>query len=403
MINDANKHSWCVNAVHAMSGNNNGATKICCMYEAKERKLLLGKDPIAQHFNKIEFIEVRDALEKGIRHENCKCCWNEEDAGRTSKRQRDNQKYFKNISLGEKYNGLSIFELNLGNTCNLSCRTCGPAISSGWMKEDYDLNYPKTTTYKEYALRFKQYHQTYDEDSEFWVDLEGYLPNIKQFDFYGGEPLMSKKMWETLKIANTLGYSKNIDLHYNTNVTHFPKELEYWKEFKSINLSFSIDGIGDKFEYMRHPAKWSEALDNMNKFLDLSDRYGNIRISWCITVSALNIYDTPEVLDFYYEHFAHKNVGMYLNLVHGPQHYNINILPDDIKTAVKEKLESVSKDKKEAWYHIPGVINFMNSGKFNELQFKKFLEETKKSDTYRQQNFLETFKNYGKLFTPYII
>ena len=31
MINENNKHSWCVNAEHAISGNNEGTTKICCM------------------------------------------------------------------------------------------------------------------------------------------------------------------------------------------------------------------------------------------------------------------------------------------------------------------------------------------------------------------------------------
>ena len=31
MINENNKHSWCVNADHAMSGDNTGQTKICCM------------------------------------------------------------------------------------------------------------------------------------------------------------------------------------------------------------------------------------------------------------------------------------------------------------------------------------------------------------------------------------
>lgn len=404
MINEENKHSWCVNAVHAMSGNNNGNTKICCMFSPKENVLVLGTDPISQHFNKPEFIEVRQSLENGIRHPGCRDCWKEEDSGRKSKRMRDNDRYLHEVKWNrvQPYNGLAKFELNLGNTCNLSCRTCGPAISSGWMKEDYDTNYTDTT-YKEYAVRFKKYHQTYDEDSEFWIDLEGYLPNIQQFDFYGGEPLMSKKMWDALNTARKLGYSKNIELHYNTNATHFPKEVEYWKNFKSVNLSFSIDGIGSKFEYMRYPAKWSEALDNMNKFLDLSEQYGNMQLSWCITLSTLNIFDTPEVLDFYYNHFASRKVGMYLNLVHGPGHYNISILPTEIKEKITKRLESVPRDRREAWNHIPGVVNFMNSGSYDNYEFKKFIELTKKSDTYRNQNFLETFKDYGKYFTDYFV
>ena len=31
MINEKNKNTWCVNADHAMSANNDGSTKMCCM------------------------------------------------------------------------------------------------------------------------------------------------------------------------------------------------------------------------------------------------------------------------------------------------------------------------------------------------------------------------------------
>jgi sulfatase maturation enzyme AslB (radical SAM superfamily) len=62
------------------------------------------------------------------------------------------------------------------------------------MKEDYDLNHTARVTYKDYAIEMKKYHQTYDEDSPFWDDLANNLSTIKQFDFYGGEPFLSKKM-----------------------------------------------------------------------------------------------------------------------------------------------------------------------------------------------------------------
>jgi len=78
----------------------------------------------------------------------------------------------------------------------------------------------------------------------FWDDIQQHLGTIKQFDFYGGEPFLSKKMWQLLKIAADSGVSKNIALHYNTNGTVWPtRDIESWKDFKSINLSFSIDGI----------------------------------------------------------------------------------------------------------------------------------------------------------------
>lgn len=403
MINDKNKDTWCVNASHGMSGNNDGGTKLCCMYKEdfadRRHHLVLGEQTIEQHFTNPIFQQVRSDLNNGIKNHRCNYCWNEEAAGRASKRIRDNKKYLNRLENGQSaYNNLAYFELNLGNTCNLACRTCNPYISSGWMKESFDTEVTGKT-YKEYAMHFKRFHQSYDDESPFWEDLKLHLPDIKQFDFYGGEPLMSKKMWEILKICVEKGYSKEIELHYNTNGTHYPdKELELWKHFKEVNVSFSIDGIGDKFEYMRYPARWDEVNENMRKFVKFSQDTSNIFFNWCITISTTNVYDIPEVIDYYYDNYRPLGFSMYLNLVHGPAHHNIGILPKHIKEVVAEKLNAVSKEKETAWDHIPGVINFMNQQDFNEKEFNKFCKVTATSDKYRSQNFKETFNEFGEYF-----
>jgi MoaA/NifB/PqqE/SkfB family radical SAM enzyme len=398
MLNNNNKHSWCVNAFHGMSGNNDGTTKLCCMYKADELndpKLVLGEQSIDEHFNSRVFKLVREDLDAGVRNSRCNYCWHEEDAGRKSKRMRDNEKYSRRA---EPYKDLAYLELNLGNTCNISCRTCNPYISSGWMKEAYDTG-NTGGTYKEFAQMFKKFHQSYDEDSPFWEELKSRLPDIKQFDFYGGEPFMSKKMWELLKTAEDTGVAHDIELHYNTNGTHFPlEEMQAWRSFREINVSFSIDGIGDQFEYMRYPAKWAEVDANMEKFLQLGKEFGNIYFSWCVTLSASNIYNVPETLEYYYKKYAGQNVGMYLNLVHWPIHHNIGSLPIEIKKAVEQRLLSVPKEYTQAWEHIPGVVNFMNNGTSDLQEFDNFLKTTATSDKYRNQNFKETFKEYGAYF-----
>lgn len=360
-----------------------------------DQSLILGEQSIEEHFNNKVFQIVREDLDTGIRNERCNYCWNEEDAGRKSKRMRDNERHSRR---DHPYERLAYFELNLGNTCNISCRTCNPYISSGWMKESYETS-PQIGTYKEFAFKFKKFHQSYDEDSPFWSDLKSKLPDIKQLDFYGGEPFMSKKMWELLKIAKETGVSKDIELHYNTNGTHFPLDaIQVWKEFKQVNVSFSIDGIGDQFEYMRYPAKWNDVDLNMERFLEVGRMFGNINFSWCITVSVSNIYNVPETLEYYYKKYANQNVGMYLNLVHGPTHHNIGILPIKIKNKIESKLQTIPTAYTQAWDHIPGIINFMNNQPSDNKEFKHFLEVTATSDKYRNQNFKDTFREYGDYF-----
>lgn len=398
MINDKNKDTWCVNAFHGLRGANDGSTSPCCMYDGgyiDNPPLLLGRETIDEHFNDPLLQQLRSDLNNGIKNNKCNYCWNEESAGLNSKRIRDNNKF---LERNEPCEGLAYFELNLGNNCNLSCRTCVPEVSSGWMKEAYDTG-EKTKTYKEFALNFKRYHQSYDDESPFWSELIEKLPNIRELDFYGGEPFMSKKMWETLKIAQSTGASKHIVLHYNTNGTHFPeKEIESWKSFEQVNISFSIDGIGEQFDYMRYPASWDDVLVNMNKIIGLNEKFKNLTFTWCVTVSIPNIYYLPEIIEFYHTHFKNLDVGLYINLVHRPSHYNIGILPDNVKSIITERLNTIPKDRDYVWRRLPGIINFMNAQSSDKLSMTTFFNITQKSDEYRNQEFYKTFEEYAKLF-----
>jgi organic radical activating enzyme len=398
MINDNNKQSWCVNADHAMSANNDGSTKICCMIENDE-DMTLTNNSIQENFQKIEFVKIREELQAGVRNKKCRLCWEEEDAGRKSKRLRDNEKYLGHISKGgEPFTGLAKFELNLGNTCNLKCRTCAPHSSSTWMQEDFDLNRSKqhNFTYKLYAQEMKRYHQTFDDDSAFWNDLENNLSTIKQFDFYGGEPFMSKKMWKTLQLAVDKGYSKDIEVHYATNATQWPTEnIEVLKHFRHLNLNFSIDGVGDKFEYIRYPAIWEEAKANMITAREFAKTHHDIHISWCHTISNMNIFYLPELLDAFYKEFNH--FGIYLNLVHGPKYFNISYMPTDIKEQVIAKLEKINPDYMIWQNYLPGIINFIKNGTPDETIWNQFKEKIKIHDEYRGQDFSNTFPEFAEI------
>jgi MoaA/NifB/PqqE/SkfB family radical SAM enzyme len=356
----------------------------------------LGKNSIDYNFNNIIAKEIRTDLAKGKRHPACRLCWEEEAAGRTSKRIRDNDKYLHLIKeTGNTYEGLAKLELNLGNTCNIKCRTCHPNISSMWMKEAYDLDHAQSITFKAYADGMKKYHQQYDEDSLFWDDLEKNLSTIKQFDFYGGEPFLSKKMWDILSICIEKGYAKDIELHYNTNGTLWPEQVTLWQEFKSVNLSFSIDGYGEKFEYMRYPATWDIVKENMNKAIEFKKVYGNINISWCITLSTLNIFYLPETLNEYYNNYS--EFGLYLNLVHGPKHFNISYLHPKVKEDVIKKLQSIPNEYVSAKYQLPGILGFIENGTFNQKVWDMFVSAVVKHDSYRKQDFTATFSEYANL------
>jgi MoaA/NifB/PqqE/SkfB family radical SAM enzyme len=291
-----------------------------------------------------------------------------------------------------KHNGITSVELNLGNTCNIKCRTCNPHASSLWAKEYYDI-YADKNIYKshsDFSKTINIFHQFYDEDRPFWDDLQSHIPNLRNMVFYGGEPFLSKKMWKILDYAVRSGHAKNIILEYNTNGTTWPKEVECWKHFKQVRLSFSIDGVRDQFHYMRFPGEWETVYKNMKQALTLE---GNISYSWCVTLSPLNIFYVNEIVEELDKNF--DSVDLYLNLIHGPDHYNIQCIPNHLKDIIEQKLNKLGNHEK-AKYYLPGIIEFMKAGNLDG-SWDKFLSLTRQHDLYRNQNYATTFPEFAEL------
>jgi MoaA/NifB/PqqE/SkfB family radical SAM enzyme len=268
------------------------------------------------------------------------------------------------------------------------------------MQETYDVNENKRySSYRDYAKSMKKYHQHYDDESPFWDDLENHLPTIKQFDFYGGEPFMSNKMWKILEVAVEKGYAKDIEIHYATNGTQWPEDkVEIFKYFRHVHISFSTDGIDEQFEYMRYPAKWTEVKENMQKAIDFNLRSNNLYLGWCITLSNLNISGLPKLLEEHSKNF--KSFGPYLNLVHGPVYFNLSKIPTHVKEYVIPLLESIPKEHVDTYmydYHIPGIIQFIKNGTPDETVWNQFKQKIRIHDNYRNQNFADIFPEYAKV------
>ena len=49
-----------------------------------------------------------------------------------------------------------------------------------------------------------------------------------------------------------------------------PQEIfDLWAYFKHVEIAFSIDDIGEPFEYQRHPANWRQVSANLVKFKEM--------------------------------------------------------------------------------------------------------------------------------------
>jgi MoaA/NifB/PqqE/SkfB family radical SAM enzyme len=338
-------------------------------------------------------VSLRQQFRRGEQPNTCSLCWEEEAAGRTSKR------LHSQVRLKELYgqvdwsndtpDQLWFVDLKLGNICNLKCRICGSWSSSKWAAEEMDY-LPKDVDKKSHiAYTWLKQGNWPEESPDFWANLKALLPQIKYFEFTGGEPWLIKEHWDLLEYAVKTGDSKHIDIHYNTNATVEPfgkdKSL-LWESFGRVDIAFSIDNVGDRFEYERYGAKWYTAnrIIDVTNFMKDTD-CPNITTQLCFTINIQNVYYLDELLEW----AEAKEFGsIYFNMLHSPDHMSIQRMTAEAQELVLNKLKTTfwKTDKHHA--EIDNVIRFIENGPGSDGT--EFLEKMQRTDAYRKQNFMDT-------------
>ena len=132
-------------------------------------------------------------------------------------------------------------------------------------------------------------------------ELYQFSNNIERIELYGGEPFLDDQIPKfLLKLVNE-GRAKDIDFSVSTNMTH--ELTDQWRKilsnFKNVIVNMSIDGIGPRFTYIRHPGNWDEAEKNIKELIAFSQQYASINLKPVITVSALNVWYINEVFEYF--------------------------------------------------------------------------------------------------------
>ena len=269
----------------------------------------------------------------------CSACWQEESVGKSSMRQRAKYKfrdiYYRLDYQKEDINNLQLFDLNLGNACNLGCKICNRYASSIIAEQEHDNGVISTVEFQKLKESVK-----WADTEEFWDQLLPLVENIKYLDLYGGEPLMSKLHFKFLRRLIDLDVAKNIKIDYNSNGTIYSEQFfDLWEHFKEIKISFSIDDIGDRFEAQRIGAKWDQVCENIKKYN--SKRSQKFITEVYPTVNTQNVFYLPELLEWIntqgFDHIA-------FNILHYPTHYNVLSLSDSDKRSTIEKLSPNPND-----------------------------------------------------------
>lgn len=370
---------------------------LCCMSDMNMPVGDLKDNTLEEIWHSEKMQNIRDRMFKGLHLKECSKCYEQDKNGFMSGRVSANKHFGHHINKTKSHNVDPNFEIvywdvRFSNMCNFRCRTCGPLFSSNWYSDAVKLgqtpNHPK-------VIRC-------GDDKDFYEEAKRHMPYIEQFYFAGGEPLTMVEHW---KILEELIRQERFDvkLIYNTNMSEMKFKgksiFEMWKQFDSVSVGASLDGMGKRAEYIRKGTIWEETEQNRFEMLEICP---NVDFYISCTLSIMNSFHMPDFHRDWMDRGLIQAQDFNINILMNPPHYRIDNLPNNLK----EKLVAKYKEHIEYIRPLDGLqratngyesaINFINQPA-NEQLLQDFLKLTNQVDDVRNENFKETFPELSEL------
>ena len=343
-----------------------GTVRPCCLADdeivddaGQKFSLLTANFKDIQNSNSMR--KLREQFLAGEQPQTCRKCWNEERAGRTSKRMHTINRLKHSVTDSEwtaDAKPLMFLDLKLGNICNLKCRICGSWSSSQFASEEISF-LGKDEQKKSHAYQMLKQGAWPRENTQFWHEIDQCLDDICYIEFTGGEPFMIDQHFDMLQGIVDRGIAHQVEIHYNTNGTQWPERgPDIWKHFKTVEIAFSIDDVGARFEYQRTNADWAVVLDTITSFQYLKTQLPNLQLQCCSTVNIFNVRYIDELAHWITQQ---KFDFVYWNIMHDAWYFSVATLPDAAKSQISQHLRSadVPPQYREEFDRI---VDFMNGG-----------------------------------------
>ena len=365
-----------------------GTVRPCCLADDEildnnGNKFELSTANFADIQNSNHMRGLREQFLAGQKPQTCRKCWNEERGGRTSKRMHTLDRLKHSIADTEwtaDAKPLMFLDLKLGNICNLKCRICGSWSSSQFATEEIN-QLPREQQKSSHAYQMLRAGAWPRETQQFWQQIDSVLTDIGYIEFTGGEPFMIDEHFDMLQGIIDRGIAHQVEIHYNTNGTQYPARGEaIWRHFKTVEIAFSIDDIGARFEYQRTNANWQEVCANLDRFTDLKECHKNIVLQICTTVNIFNVRYLDQVAQWINKNKESFNF-VYWNMMHDAWYFSIATLPDTAKASITEHLRSADIPLQYR-AEFDRIVDFMNTGASTD----GFMLRMKIADLDRKRN-----------------
>lgn len=414
--------TFCMHPFTGLATREDGAVKVCC------RSAPIGfiqNNSLEELWNNDTMREVRRQILSNERPEVCKPCFDLEDQGVESLRQRHINGIIPEARINLYPNALEqlrddytmpfefpTMEIKLNNLCNLKCRMCHPMDSTSWNDWDQvEEFYKKENNYlvpviNKLGLNTSKYLCPFEDTDNWWASFEKLLPYFRRVEFAGGEPLMDPQHYRILDMLKP--YGQNIEIKYATNGTTLGIKggrtiHDYWPHFKSVAVNVSLDGIHEVYNYIRGNSDFTLVEQNIKEIQTIPNVS---RVVGAFTAQAGNILQASECI----EYFLNKmGIVFYSHRVSYPNCLSAQVLPRVLQLKAVEKLEKIRHRVKDfelvkkypqleriTYQQIQDNINYLNAKDQSHL-WSDFLEFNRKLDVTRNQNLFDVvpeFKNW---------
>jgi hypothetical protein len=334
-------------------------------------------------------------LEAGEPVPECAECWTKEALGVTSIRQHFNHDY---NNIEPRADQPRVISIKPGIGCNSACRSCNERTSATWFKDafEFDRDNNPALKFKSWLRQWQPHVTIYKDNGQLEQTFDRWQEHMIFWDIYGGEPLTIPLSYRIISGAYRAGFAHQQTLQIHTNGTVYDSDLAHMlTHYRSVNFAVSIDGVGAKNDYLRHPSEFGHVIDVLSKYREDFASHANVNFYIRYTATPLSVWD----LDEYCDYFNHLGIPYRLNnyAVDEP-HNNIQYMPADIKQKVFDHLHRLQH------FDMENLLKFMQGTPADHREHQMaFWKHNSRLDQLRNQSFADVFPEWHQVWADWIV
>ena len=381
----------------------NGKMRLCCTTvqdlptDNNYNLFDANKHSINDYWNSNRMKEIRRKMIAGEKIRDCERCYRQEEQGAESLRstQGMNKYIVGTLPDGTYQESANSMQIQLGNICNLKCKMCSQMYSHmhGMETKEIGEQDPKWLHWvKEQGANVNNWtnelgiKQEWYKNKEFKLKMfEHISKNITQLNVIGGEPTLIPEFYELFEYCDQQGTLRSKNVTIVTNLTNTNPRLTKWlPKLKEWTIWASVDGVGERTEYIRYPSNWNKVLESLEFYRNLLGTNGKITLSPAIQL--LNIDQLDDIAQWWLDWCGGELNDRYgftwLATVWYPLICNPSIAPREWRLNVADKLSKYKFDQ-----NYQNIIEQLRRDqhtpeKYEELQ-KAFIKYNDKQDQFR--------------------